>query len=129
MTKVTETTENTEATENKVFSRDEMRAKIFGAKPATETATLYGVPVELRAPLIGALIDESMLELDAKERMAHTLIRSVFVPGTDTPVFEDADVENLVNLPAGGDLSNLQRKLQIMLGVNLEDATKRIEEQ
>lgn len=116
-----------------VLSRDEMRAKIFSAKPAFEIVDdFYGVRLELRQPSLAiALEARNQGETEAVFQM---LLNYAFVPGTNEKVFEPTDVDMLRDLPFGPAMTDLMGKVNKLLGIDeatvaelLKDATKSTE--
>jgi hypothetical protein len=88
--------------------RDAIRGKVFSAKRAQRLVPV-GVPaegeeqafVEVVQPSVGQMTDTSQIE-NPKQRIARMIIDNTFVPGTSEQVFEEADFDSLMNLPAGG---------------------------
>lgn len=108
-------------------SRSDIRDKIFSAKPKTIRVTLFGAVVELRQPPLAVIL--SVQEQTADDRMAsifQTMMRYVYVPGTDERVFEDADRDSFLNLPFGEDMQSLQSAITELTNVAdmVKEATK-----
>lgn len=112
------------------LSRDEIRAKIFGAKPKSEIVeNFYGATIELRQPDL-----KTALEARSQQENEHVftmLLDYAYVPGTDQKVFEEADVEMIRSLPFGPEMTTLMAKVNKLLGIDgaaieemLKDATK-----
>ena len=81
--------------------RDQLRSQIFAAKPTSERATLNGVEVELRQPKVSDIMDQNPDDEDSRKlAFVNQLVRSVYVPGTDTPVFDPEDADMLRQLSA-----------------------------
>ena len=97
------------------LTRDEARAAIFGAKTTKTVATLNGVRVYLQEPQLGAVMDFQQEE-DRKRGACMMLVRFVHTEDGE-PVFEEADVDSLLELPFNKDMRDLQNKIQVMLGV------------
>lgn len=102
--------------EPKTLSRDEARAKIFGAKASATPMTLFGVPVDLREPPISEVMD-SQVEEDRKRGSMMMLVRYVYLRDSEQPLFEEADIETLLTLPFGKDFRDINLAIQKMLGV------------
>lgn len=86
--------------------RDSIRATVFASKPKSVLVSVGEDQIEVRQPLVGQMID-SMDSPSTRHRMARMLIMSCFVPGTNDPVFEEADFDSLMALPATGIYSQL----------------------
>lgn len=112
-----------ELKENTTLSKEDIRNKIFQAKPANEYVEVFGVEIEVRAPKMSALIDSRQTE-DAKERFADAIINYCYVPHTDEKIFTVEDVQAIVNLPAGEDINKLQAAISKVLGGNLATHVK-----
>lgn len=97
--------------------RDRIRSQIFGAKPQVEKTSIFGASVDLREPPMSVVLDFQASD-DRKAAVAMMLINYVYVPGTDEPVFDEADVEGIMALPFGKDISALQTKILALLGVS-----------
>lgn len=98
-------------------SRDSARALIFGAKPVIRSdLTLQGVPVDLREPSVGVVID-SQTDEDRKRAFAQMLIRYVYPRGGAEPLFEEADIDNLLELPFNKEMQDLNQAINKMIGV------------
>lgn len=100
----------------KKWSRDEIRTQIFGAKPQHEPITLFGAPVELREPNMETVLD-FQISNDRKSAIAVMMINYVFTADGE-PVFEEGDVEAILQMPFNADVRNLQTKILALLGVS-----------
>ena len=115
------------------MTRDAMRAKIFSAKPKTETVEdFYGATLELRQPSLAVALEARNQE--ENEHVFTMLLDYAFVPGTDEKVFESTDVEMIRALPFGPSMTDLLAKVNKLLGIDgaaieemLKDATKSAE--
>lgn len=112
------------------LSRDEMRAKIFASKPATEIVEdFYGVRLELRQPSLAVALEAR--NQGENEAVFNMLLNYSFVPGTNEKVFEPSDVDMIRELPFGSAMTDLMSKVNKLLGIDdatvaelLKDATK-----
>lgn len=101
----------------KVFSRKEMRDKIFGAKPKSEIVEdFFGVPLELRQPTLEVAL--SQRDSSEENKLYFMLTEYAYVPGTPERVFGREDIENLKQLPFGPEFSQLMDKVNKLLGVD-----------
>lgn len=93
--------------------RDSLRATIFSAKRSSQMVPIgifvEGVEqqvVEVIQPKVGDMLDNMGTD-NMRQRIARMMIDSCFVPGTSEKVFEEADYDGLMELPAGGDYAAL----------------------
>ena len=109
-------------------SRQSIRDALLGNVPLakTEAITIYGIDIELRQPTLGAILD-AQDEADTKARSADMIIRFACVPGTDERVFEDTDRAMILNWPFGDDMMKLQTAITKLSGVNIDDATDKLD--
>lgn len=123
--KETNEAKETEQVVTKVISRDEMRKALFSIKAKSEIIDFQGVLIEIKAPCIGQVLDDSEnTQNDRKEAFAQAVIRSCYVPGTDERVFEAGDLLEIVNWPAGDAINKLQAAMSKVMGVEISDHTK-----
>ncbi|MEB3089973.1 hypothetical protein, partial [Parvimonas sp. M20] len=50
--------DNTESKSEVIQGRNDIRAKIFGAKPKTDEFVFFGAKVELRQPDLGTILEQ-----------------------------------------------------------------------
>ncbi len=105
------------------LTRDEMRAKLIGAKlkPESKIVTLFGVELELRQPTLKAIMKARDIA-DTAERAADMIIEYAYVPGTDEHVFEDTDREIILNWPFGEGLTEVNMVIADLTGIDIEGA-------
>ena len=105
------------ATKEKALTRDEIRSKIFGAKPKTETVEdFFGVTIELRQPSLEVALNQK--DASEEDRVYLMLSDYTYVPGTNEKVFEREDVDNMRGLPFGGEFQRLMDKVNKLLGID-----------
>ena len=104
------------------LSRDDARAAIFAAKPDKHDATFNGVPVVLIEPSLDQIMSAQAQE-DRKRGAAMMLVRFVHLPD-GSPLFEEADIEQILQLPFNKDMRDLNMKIQKLIGVMATDDTK-----
>lgn len=105
--------------EVKVDTAQDIRSAIFAAKPKSTLVTLFGKQVELKQPTMGKMF-AAQKAVDTAHASAQMLIEYAHVPGTDTKVFDPADVEAVVNLPWGKDLVDMQEAIGKLTGIDLK---------
>lgn len=102
----------------KAMTRAEIRAALFSHTEPGEMGSLYGIPVELRAPDLDTVLDFQMSDANNRKQMsANMLIRYVYVPGTMEHVFDDEDVDQILKMPFNKDLKKLMEQITALLGV------------
>ena len=99
--------------------RDSIRSGIFSAKPVSDTITIFGNKVEIRQMSTGAIMDLRSDE-NRKEAMIRSVIGHCYVPGTNEKVFDETDIEALLEVPFSGDMVKLSEAIGKLSGVDLE---------
>lgn len=112
---------------------DELRAYAFGegSRPKSKLVEHGGMQFEVRTPSFGvkAEADATMAEIgedgkpklrDSSERDALLVVNCTYVPGTETRMFNLADMKQIKNSATGG----LFTKLASAIGALLSEATK-----
>ena len=112
------TTEVTATTEVKTpQTRDEIRSKIFSAKPKSVIVDdFFGTTIELRQPGLQQALQ--VRETDQAEQVYTMLLDYTYVPDTDEKVFTSEDVDSLRTLPFGGEMTKLISKVTELLGTD-----------
>lgn len=108
------------------LDRNEIRSQIFGAAVTkTRIVEFFGAKVELRQPTTSRVLDLRRLSVDEPGRAAaEMIVNYTFVPGTDEQVFETADVDNIMNMPFGADMSRMQKAITELTDIDVSDAGK-----
>lgn len=102
--------------------RKAMRGKIFASRtPKSEIVRFFDEDIEIRQPSV-RLIMEMANEEDKALAVAKMLIGYAFVPETSIKVFDDTDVEQLVNMPFNEDWTAVNTAIGHMTGVEVEVA-------
>ena len=116
--------------ENETVSRDTIRTKIFSGKNKhrkTKIIDFMGEDVEVRQPTVKQVQE---LAKEAKKEDSDAVLLSImeycYVPGTEDKVFEDADKDELLGLPVGEWLNNLNQAIEEMTGVDVRAAEKNL---
>lgn len=118
---MTEETAIAEVTTPKAkLSRDEMRAKIFGAKPKSVIVEdFFGVDLELRQPSLEVALNQR--DTTDKDRVYFMLTQYAYVPNTNEKLFDPEDVDSMRELPFGPEFTSLMDKVNSLLGVKPEE--------
>lgn len=110
-------------------NRDAIRSAIFSGtnmKPKSKVIDFFGQSIEIKQLDLNTILDFRSGESTTKERMVATIISYAFVPGTENRVFEEADKDNLLQMPFGPDFQRLQAAITELTSVDLgtKEATK-----
>jgi len=118
--------------ENTGVSRDAIRTRILSGKNKhrkTKIIDFMGEEVEVRQPTVKQVQE---LAKEARKEDSDAVLLSIieycYVPGTDVKVFEDADKDELLGLPVGDWLNNLNKAIEEMTGVDVRMAEKNLNE-
>lgn len=117
-------------------NRSQLRSAIFTAKPfrskiVTDEAT--GTQYEVRQPSIrdrAAIRSQAFSTRDGEtsfdpfEFILRAAIHCTYVPGTDEKVFDDADYDDIVAMPAGGIIDELSSAASALCNVESGDTKK-----
>lgn len=99
------------------LTRDEIRSKIFSAKPKSSVLEdFFGVAIELRQPALHQALQAR--NTDHTEQVYMMLLDYTYVPGTDEKVFSSEDVDALRELPFGNEMTQLVQKVTELLGTD-----------
>lgn len=112
------------------MSRDTIRAAALGeSKQRSEIVRWRDVEIEVRQPTVGQR--SAILKAggdrespDMGRMLAVATVRCSFVPGSGERVFDDADVDALLDQPCGGSADELGSAVLRLLNVSPEDARK-----
>lgn len=93
--------------------RDRLRSALFGIKPRSMVIEVAGEKLELRQPPVSAVLDtaQSADGDDKKVGIAKMVMQYCYVPGTDERVFEDADIDAMMQMPFGEEWKALQEAI------------------
>lgn len=108
-----------------------LKSRIFSAERKrfrSEIVTFFGEQIEIRQPSLGRMLSsaDDMGE-DASQRGTFVLLNYAFMPGTEIPVFDASDSEQILSLPYGEDFSNLMAAFQRVTGISVDAAEKNSE--
>lgn len=96
--------------------RDAVRSKVLNEKGLRTIVELDAdTRIEVRQMSVGQMLD-TVSEVDTRKRMARYLIACCFIPDSEEePVFEEADFDVLMSLPAGGSYQKLMDAINTQL--------------
>jgi hypothetical protein len=104
-------------TELSIADRKQLaRDAILSAKPKVEPIHIFGTDVEIRQIPLSGVLEYEQSE-DRKRAAIEMLIRYTVLPGTTIPLFDEADVDSLANLPFGEDMNRWQQAINKLTGV------------
>ena len=99
--------------------RKSIRDSIFlNAKPKTKILEFFGTSIELRQPPMKAVMELQAHE-DRTRAAAEMIVRYAYVPGTSEQVFDSADVDTIMSLPFGGDLSRINTAIAELTDIDV----------
>lgn len=109
--------------------RETLRAKVFSAAPSRKLVPL-GKPaegeeqayIEVVQPLVGDMLD-SMDAPSMRHRIARMMINSCHIPGTAEKLFEEADFDSLMALPADSVYQGLMAAITANISPTAQEAT------
>jgi len=121
--------------ERKKSMRDILRAKTVGAKKQfkSEIVEWDGEKFEIRQPSVGQrgkILQASKVQTGDVEKMDFAKLQAVavicctYVPGTNEQVFEEADLDALMELPAGSFVDEFSQVALRLMNVEAEVAAK-----
>ena len=104
--------------------RDSIRAKaLSNNRRKTKVIDVFGAKVEVRQAALQDII-ASANEEHKNHSLAYMMIKTCFVPGTDAPLFEQGDIDNLMQLPYDEDMQKISEVLTEFSGVKVTEAKK-----
>lgn len=105
-----------ETTQTSALSpRDAIREAVLNDEAASEIVSYSGFDIEIKYPSLADLLMYRDAQND-DNIMARAIINNCYVPGTDTRVFEDADVELLMQKKFTPDMRRLNKAINKILG-------------
>lgn len=111
-------------------ARSSLRSNIFNSKnkqQAVREIEMFGEVVEVRQPTLGQIA--RMGKEDSKiPAIIRMMVEYVYVPGTNERVFDAADAEQLATMPSGKWLTDMNKAIMEMTGVDVKEAEKNSEE-
>ena len=111
--------------------RDEIRAKVFSSDVfEREEITAFGIEIEIRQTTLGRVLElQEKLQEDRKGAIGLAFIEFCYIPGTDERLFDDTDLDSILNLPFGKDFQRVQDAINKLMGVDekaIQDAEKNL---
>jgi hypothetical protein len=108
-------------------SAADLRSIIFSAKNkqrASEITEFFGVRVEVRQASLQRIVQLAASGENDKAGAIYVLLNYVFVPGTNEPVFTEADEDQLSSLPYGKDIENILSVWKRITSISVAGAEK-----
>lgn len=117
-------------TEESNNQRKALRSALFNSKNKqlqSRTVEMFGETIEIRQPTLAQITN--MGKEDSKiPGLIRMLIEYCYVPGTDDKVFDKADAEQLASMPTGKWLTDVNKAVAELTGVDVKEAEKNSEE-
>ena len=96
--------------------RQQTRDLIMTTKPKSILLDVFGTQIELRQPNLRTIMTTQSMD-DRAAAAAIMLINYSYLPGTNTKVFEDVDVDGILGLPFGSDFQKIQEAISELTDV------------
>jgi len=114
-------------------ARDEIRSKVFSSTMfKREKVTAFGIEIDIRQTTLGRVLElQEKLQEDRKGAIGLAFIEFCYVPDTGERLFDDGDLESILNLPFGEDFQRVQDAINKLMGVDekaIQDAEKNLED-
>lgn len=106
----------------KKFTKEQIRDAFLSAKPKSKEIQLFGVMVYLREPPTEVVLGAQALE-DRKMAIGQLMTQYLFTADGEQ-VFDEADIDGLLNMPFGDDMRRLNQAINELLGVTPTEADK-----
>jgi len=103
--------------------RDDIRAKVFSAKPRSKVVMFNGVEIEIRQPNLKSIL-RNMERTDRQNSVVNVLIEYAYVPGTNERVFDDTDFDGIMEMPFDNNFVEVSNAID-----ELTDLGKKIKEE
>lgn len=111
-------------------TKGDLRAQIFSAQSMDKKAiplSFYGADIEIRQPSVGEI--EKLIDKDTQRiSFVQVLIDHAYVPGSPDKVFDQADYDQLRDLPYTGDMSKVADAVTQLTNVKVKAAEKNLDE-
>ncbi len=103
-----------------------LRERIFeSAKPKSKVIEFFGQKVELRQPSTKRVLELRRLDVDNPgQAAAEMVINYVYIPGTKDLVFESTDIDLILGMPFGEDMSRMNQAIAELTNINVEQEGK-----
>lgn len=100
-------------------ARSELRKNLFKSrKLKSKTISIRGTDLEIRQPTIGQSLELGP-DMPRKEALFRALVMYCFVPGTDEPVFEEGDRDEVMSWPVEAWFNDLNQALVELTDVDI----------
>ena len=101
---------------------------IAGSEPNKVSHTFKGVSVELRQPTITQFLTTNQTAEGEERNQARVTIKMIieytYLEGTDDKLFEDADLDALLNMPMSGEFFEMISKMNDLLDIKVDSKVK-----
>jgi hypothetical protein len=95
-----------------------IRDAILSTKPKSKIINAFGQDIEIRQPTLAAVMSYQQIpdRIDAASQM---LIRYAYVPGTDTQIFDEEDIEAIKGIPFGEDMQKVNDAINELMSIQV----------
>jgi len=107
------------------MTRDMMRSELLGVHhgPKVKSIKLFGMDVDLVQPSIRHVLNRPASEnMDAATSTIRMVIEYACMPDTHTRIFEEADLDTMLEWPWGEDLMEVNAALAELSGIKIKMA-------
>jgi hypothetical protein len=105
-----------------------VKAVIFSAtnrRFRSKIITFFEAEIEIRQPSLEKMLQITQGEsMDAGNRGTFILLNYAYVPGTDTPVFDESDIEMLKSQPFDDNFTKVVEAFQSITKLNVKEEVK-----
>jgi hypothetical protein len=103
--------------------RDKVRSQVFSSDVfKRESVEAFGTTIDIRQTTLGRVLElQEKLSEDRKVAIGLAFLEFCYVPGTDTRLFDDADLDMVLGLPFGEDFQKVQDVINKLMGVSDKD--------
>lgn len=110
-------------TEKLKTARDKIREVALATNRKTKVIDAFGSKVEIRQPSLKIILASASDE-HKQHSLAYMMLHTVFVPVTGESVFEEADIDNLMEGAFDLDKQNISKVLTDFSGIKVTEAKK-----
>lgn len=105
---------------NEGSNAQDIRSRIFqnSKKVKSEKVTFFGEEVEVRQPRMKDILGSGDDNETSDRRLARMIVMHTYVPGTNERVFEDAHIDEILEMPFGG-IQKLNDAMNRLMGINV----------
>lgn len=104
--------------------RDELRAKVLATRqPKAERLEAFGITVEARQAKMKDIIASTGDEHKG-HTLAYMMTKMLYIPETNEPLFEDGDIDALMEMPYDEHMQRISEVFTRLNGIKVDEAKK-----